>query len=112
VPARVGFTRAAEMALLGERVSAPDALAWGLVNRVVPDDELAAEAEALGRRLAQGPTRSYAGSKRQLNATVYGRLEEQLALEARLQQEMAGTADFVEGVGAFVQKREPLFRGE
>jgi 2-(1,2-epoxy-1,2-dihydrophenyl)acetyl-CoA isomerase len=112
VPARIGFTRAAEMALLGERVSAPDALAWGLVNRVVPDDALAAEAEALGRRLAQGPTRSYAGSKRELNATMYGRLEEQLALEARLQQEMAGTADFVEGVGAFIQKREPLFRGE
>jgi len=43
---------------------------------------------------------------------MYGRLEEQLALEARLQQEMAGTADFVEGVGAFIQKREPLFRGE
>ncbi|HWV83971.1 MAG TPA: enoyl-CoA hydratase [Capillimicrobium sp.] len=112
VPARVGFSRAAEMALLGERVSARDALAWGLVNRVVADDALAAEAEALGRRLAEGPTRSYAGSKRQLNATVYARLEEQLALEARLQQEMAGTADFVEGIGAFVQKREPLFRGE
>lgn len=112
VPARVGYSRAAELAMLGERLDAPTALAWGLINRVVPDDGLADEAETLGRRLAAGPTRSYAGSKRQLNATVYWRLEEQLALEARLQQEMASSSDFAEGVSAFVQRRTPLFRGE
>ncbi|MBX5441563.1 MAG: enoyl-CoA hydratase/isomerase family protein, partial [Solirubrobacteraceae bacterium] len=112
VPARVGFARAAELAMLGERLSARDALAWGLVNRVVPDDALAGEALALARRLAAGPTRAHAAIKRQLNASVYARLEEQLALEARLQQEMASTADFVEGVSAFVQKREPRYRGE
>jgi 2-(1,2-epoxy-1,2-dihydrophenyl)acetyl-CoA isomerase len=111
VPARVGFARAAELALLGERVDAQSAVRWGLINRVVPDADLAAETEALGRRLAAGPTRSYAGSKRQLNAMVYGRLDEQLELEAQIQQEMASSSDFVEGVTAFVQKREPSFRG-
>jgi 2-(1,2-epoxy-1,2-dihydrophenyl)acetyl-CoA isomerase len=111
VPARVGFTRAAELALLGERLSAPQALEWGLINRVVPDAALAAESEALGRRLAAGPTRSYAGAKRQLNAMVYGRLDEQLALEAEVQQEMARSRDFTEGVTAFVQKRQANFQG-
>jgi 2-(1,2-epoxy-1,2-dihydrophenyl)acetyl-CoA isomerase len=111
VPARVGFARAAELALLGERVDAQTAVRWGLINRVVPDADLAAETEALGRRLAAGPTRSYAGSKRQLNAMVYGRLDEQLALEAQIQQEMASSSDFAEGVTAFAQKREPSFRG-
>src|SRR5919199_2092849 len=93
VPARVGFTRAAEMALLGERVPAPRALEWGLVNRVVPDAELADEARALAERLAAGPTRSYAGSKRQLNAWRFARMEEQLQLEAAIQQEMATSGD-------------------
>ncbi len=111
VPARVGFTRAVELALLGERLSAPQALHWGLVNRVVPDAELAAESEALTGRLAAGPTRAYAAAKRELNATVYGRLDEQLALEADLQQEMAASADFAEGVSAFAQKRRAVFRG-
>jgi 2-(1,2-epoxy-1,2-dihydrophenyl)acetyl-CoA isomerase len=111
VPARVGFTRAAEMALLGERITAAQALEWGLINRVVADDALTAESEGLAKRLATGPTRSYEGTKRQLNAMLYGRLEEQLELEADLQQEMAGSGDFAEGVTAFVQKRQPAFQG-
>lgn len=111
VPTRAGMARAAEMAMLGERVPAATAADWGLVNRVVADEQLASEAEALTLRLAAGPTRSYAGSKRQLNAWLYGRMHDQLRLEADIQQEMAGTADVVEGATAFAQKRPPQFRG-
>jgi 2-(1,2-epoxy-1,2-dihydrophenyl)acetyl-CoA isomerase len=111
IPAKVGFARAAEMALLGERVPAPKALEWGLINKVVADDELRSEVDALADRLAQGPTRSYAGSKRQLNAWLYSRMHEQLELEASIQQEMAASGDFAEGVAAFIEKRPAKFAG-
>ena len=99
------------MALLGERVPARQALEWGLINRVHADDELQARAQELAERMADGPTRSYAGSKRQLNAWSFGRFKEQLELEASIQQEAALTADFLEGVTAFVEKRAPRFTG-
>jgi len=111
VPARAGLTRALEMALLGERVAAAKALEWGLVNAVHPDGELADAADALVARLAAGPTRSYAGAKRQLNAWAYGNLARQLELEAAVQQEQASTRDFAEGVTAFLQKRPAAFEG-
>lgn len=111
VPSRVGFARAAEMAMLGERIPAPRAQEWGLINRSIPDADFAAEADALLARLAAGPTASYAGSKRQLNSWLYGPMEEQLELEATIQREMAGSDDFVEGVTAFLQKRPPAFTG-
>jgi 2-(1,2-epoxy-1,2-dihydrophenyl)acetyl-CoA isomerase len=111
VPSRAGFARAAEMAMLGERVPAARALEWGLINRVVADDAFETEAGALLDRLAKGPTRSYAGTKRQLNSWLYDRMDEQLELEADIQQEMAATGDFAEGVMAFAQKREAGFQG-
>lgn len=111
VPSRVGIARAAEMAMLGERIPAPQALQWGLINRVVPDGELREQADALLERLAAGPTRSYAAMKRQLNNWLYSRIDEQLELEAQLQQEMVGTQDFFEGVSAFVARRPPRFAG-
>src|SRR3954449_9775854 len=111
VPARVGFTRAIEMATLGERVPAPQALEWGLINRVAADDAFAAESDALLARLAAGPTRAYAGAKRQLNAWMFGPMAEQLALEASVQQEMARSADFAEGVAAFLERRIAVFDG-
>ena len=75
------------------------------------DERLAEEVAALAARLAAGPTRSYAGIKRQLNNWLFARMGEQLELEARIQQEMAGTEDFVEGVSAFVEKRPARFSG-
>ena len=111
VPAAVGKARAFEMAFLGERIPARQAHEWGLVNEVLPDDELMPAAEALVKRLADGPTRSYAGSKRALNRSLYPEMERQLALEAEIQHELVRTDDFVEGVGAFVGKRAPSFKG-
>ena len=111
VPAAVGKSRAFQMALLGERVPAETALDWGLVNWVHPDDRLVEEAESLTARLAAGPTRSYAGSKRALNNMLYPNLDEQLDLEAEIQHELARSDDFLEGAGAFVEKREAAFTG-
>lgn len=111
VPPAVGKARAFQMALLGERVSAPQALDWGLVNWVHPDESLLDEANALVERLAAGPTRSYAGSKRALNNSIYGDLDAQLGLEAELQHQLGRTQDFMEGVAAFAQRRTPEFRG-
>jgi 2-(1,2-epoxy-1,2-dihydrophenyl)acetyl-CoA isomerase len=111
VPTRVGFTRATEMAMLGERVPATLAREWGLINRVVADAALQEETTVLAGRLASGPTRSYAACKRQLNSWMYSRMPEQLELEARIQQEMAGSEDFLEGATAFVEKRPAHFSG-
>src|ERR687889_1191775 len=86
VPARAGAGRAAEMALLGERVPAATGRAWGLVDRLVSDDSFAAEVDSLAEKLATGPTRAYAGAKEQVNARAYRGLDEQLELEASLQQ--------------------------
>jgi 2-(1,2-epoxy-1,2-dihydrophenyl)acetyl-CoA isomerase len=111
VPSAVGKARAFQMALLGERVPARQALEWGLINQVYPDGELMGEAGALVERLAAGPTRSYASSKKALNGMLYPNMQGQLDLEARLQHELARSDDFMEGALAFVEKREPHFTG-
>ena len=111
VPAAVGKARAFQMALLGERISAQQALDWGLVNYVHPDDRLLEEAGGLAEKLAAGPTRSYAGSKKALNQMLYPQMDAQLDLEAELQHDLARTSDFLEGATAFVEKRTPAFTG-
>jgi len=111
VPSRVGFARAAELAMLGERLAAPKALDWGLINQVFPDEEFTARTSALLDRLSAGATRSYAGTKRQLNHWLYEHMEDQLEFEAGIQQEMGASADFAEGVRAFTEKRPAKFTG-
>jgi 2-(1,2-epoxy-1,2-dihydrophenyl)acetyl-CoA isomerase len=111
VAERVGFTRAAQMALLAEPVPARQAADWGLVNYAWPDAEFAAQSAALLTRLASGPTRAYAGIKRELNEWMFDRRDNQLELEAQAQQEMFATRDAKEGVAAFLEKRPPGFKG-
>jgi 2-(1,2-epoxy-1,2-dihydrophenyl)acetyl-CoA isomerase len=112
VPSRVGFARATEMAMLGEPVPAVKAVDWGLINFAWPDAEFAAKADALARRLADGPTQSYAGSKRELNHWLYDRMDAHLEVEASLQRNLAKSADFIEGVTAFLEKRPPKYTGQ
>src|SRR4051794_27304353 len=111
IPARAGLGRAAVLSLLAERLPAAEALEWGLADRVVDDAELAGVTADLALRLAAGPTRSYAATKRALNASMLPRLAEQLELETELQAELAVSADHQEGIAAFAAKRRPTFRG-
>jgi 2-(1,2-epoxy-1,2-dihydrophenyl)acetyl-CoA isomerase len=111
VPARVGAARAKEMALLGERVPARQAMDWGLVNRVIPDEEFGDAVRKLLEFLAKGPTTAYANAKRLLNRSLYPDLEGQLEAEAETQADQGRTSDFIEGVLAFTEKRPPNFSG-
>jgi 2-(1,2-epoxy-1,2-dihydrophenyl)acetyl-CoA isomerase len=112
LPRLVGRARAAGLALLGEKLSAEDAERWGLIWKAVDDDKLMDEAGTLARGLAAGPTRGYALAKRALDASETSSLDAQLDLERDLQREAGLSADYREGVAAFMQKRKPQFKGK
>jgi 2-(1,2-epoxy-1,2-dihydrophenyl)acetyl-CoA isomerase len=111
LPRLVGMRRAQELMLTNRRLSAAEALDWGLVSQVVPDAELADTAFALAKQLAAGPTRALGMVKKLLATSFQESLETQMELEARGIAEMAGTADGREGIDAFLSKRAPGFRG-
>jgi 2-(1,2-epoxy-1,2-dihydrophenyl)acetyl-CoA isomerase len=108
---RVGLARAAQLAMLGDRLPAPTALAWGLVNEVHPAADLPAAARALAERLATGPTVALGNIKRSLNDAAQAGLADYLDREARRQQEHGGTFDYTEGRAAFIEKRPVRFQG-
>lgn len=111
LPRAVGLRRALEIALLSDTYSAADALAFGLVNKVVPRAELAAATDTLARRLACGPTLAYGRIKKLLRGSLGHTIEQQLKLERAAFHESTLTADFKEGTAAFASKRKPDFTG-
>jgi enoyl-CoA hydratase len=112
VPASLGRSRALQLALAPERLSADRAHEWGLVHRVVTDDALAAAVAKLAARLVAGAPRAYAATKRAINDVTLVGLEEALTAEVAGQSELLGSADFREAVASFADKRPPSFTGE
>ena len=111
LPRLVGRARATALAMLGEKLPAETAEGWGLIWKCVDDDALAGEAKALAERLAKQPTRALALMKRALNASFENSLSQQLDLERDLQSIASKSADFKEGVAAFLEKRPAVFSG-
>ncbi|MCP1610581.1 2-(1,2-epoxy-1,2-dihydrophenyl)acetyl-CoA isomerase [Azospirillum lipoferum] len=111
LPRLVGHARAMGLAMLGDKVPAEQAEAWGMIWKAVDDDTLMAEAGALARHLATQPTHGLALIKRALNASSANDLDTQLDLERDLQREAGRSHDYREGVSAFVEKRAPKFEG-
>ncbi|HLY53794.1 MAG TPA: enoyl-CoA hydratase/isomerase family protein, partial [Steroidobacteraceae bacterium] len=111
LPRIVGVKRAMELLLLNRALSAGEALSWGLVNEVVADELLLERAVELAERVARGPATAYGATKR-LIAQSLGAFESQMVLESETIAAQAGSADAVEGVGAFLERRPPRFPGK
>lgn len=112
LPRLIGQKRAMELSLLGERLSAEKALEWGLINRVVEDDQLVSESLALADRFATGPTVALGLMRKAYWESLDNTFSQQLRLESVLQKVAGQTEDNKEGVLAFREKREPLFKGK
>ena len=97
--------------MTNRRLSAAEALDWGLVNQVVPDEAVLTHAEELAQRLANGPTRSYGAVKKLLTTSFNESLETQMEHESRAIAAASNTADGREGISAFLEKRTPAFEG-
>ncbi|MET0264824.1 MAG: 2-(1,2-epoxy-1,2-dihydrophenyl)acetyl-CoA isomerase PaaG [Duganella sp.] len=112
LPRLVGTARAMGMAMLGEKLSADKAEAWGLIWKAVPDEELAAETAKLARHFASAPTQGLAFTKQALYASAHNTLQQQLTLECAMMSELGRSDDYREGVAAFMEKRAPQFKGK
>ena len=112
LPRAVGIKRAMEIALLGDRFSAQTAKDIGMINFVVPNDELESETLKLASRLAAGPTHVYGNTKALFYRSLESEFESQLQAEAEYFSDCASRPDFKEGVTAFIEKREPRFTGK
>ncbi len=112
LPRLVGWQKASAIMMLGDKITAADAERMGMVYKVINDDIFKEEAMKIASTLAQMPTKGLAFTKHALNYSITNNLEEQLLLEDELQQKAAATLDFKEGVNAFLEKRQPQFKGE
>ncbi|MBL4808113.1 MAG: enoyl-CoA hydratase/isomerase family protein [Rhodobacteraceae bacterium] len=111
LPRQVGFSKAMGAALFADKISADQADAWGMIWESVPDDDFAAVIDARASHLAKGPTKAYKYIKQAMRASFDNSLDDQLALEAKLQGKAGKTRDFLEGVTAFMEKRPPNYEG-
>jgi len=111
MPRKIGDRRARELMLTNRVLSSGEALTWGVVNEVVPTDQVLARANALAQRLARGPTAAFGAVKTLLNGTFEQTLESQMELEARTIGDLVGGTDGQEGIHAFLEKRKPTFKG-
>ncbi|CDN95898.1 2-(1,2-epoxy-1,2-dihydrophenyl)acetyl-CoA isomerase PaaG [Agrobacterium tumefaciens] len=112
LPRLIGEARAKALTLTAEPLAAETAADWGLIWRAVDDDKLLEEASALAKRLAAGPTKGLGMTKRAIQAAATNSLDQQLDLERDLQREAGRSADYAEGVAAFLEKRKPEFKGK
>jgi 2-(1,2-epoxy-1,2-dihydrophenyl)acetyl-CoA isomerase len=111
LPRLVGTARAMGLALLGEKLSAEDAVQWGLIWKVVDDAQLMEEALSISKNLSEGPTRGYGLIKKAFSMSATNTLDAQLDLERDLQRALGRSEDYREGVAAFFEKSPPAFRG-
>lgn len=112
LPRTLGFPVATALMMLGEKITAQRAAEIGMIYKVVPAESLEGESMKLALQLAEMPTKGLGLTKRALNASLGNDLEAQLDVESSLQKEAGHTADFMEGVAAFNEKRKPTFKGE
>ena len=111
LPRLVGNARALGLTLLGQKLSAQQAADWGMIWQCVDDAELTATVDALAQQFAVAPTRGLAATKEAIYGSWRRTLEDQLTVERDLQRELGRSADYAEGVAAFIEKRSPSFRG-